>query len=76
MIKKVALKINGMHCTSCAINIDGDLEDYVKGVRKAQTNYAKQECKVEFEEEFTGIEQIIQQIRKSGYQAEIKRVSL
>lgn len=71
MIKK-KFKIIGMHCTSCAMSIDGDLEDYVKGVKSASTNYAKQECEVEFEEEEVKIEQIITQIKETGYQAQPK----
>ncbi len=71
MAKKVVLKITGMHCTSCAMSIDGDLEDYVKGVKSAKTNYAKQECEVEFEE-IVAIEQIITQIKETGYQAQLK----
>lgn len=59
-----------MHCTSCAMNIDGDLEDYVKGVKSSKTNYAKQETEVEFDEEEVKVEQIIAQIEKTGYQAE------
>ena len=71
MIKKQIFNIIGMHCTSCAMNIDGDLEDYVKGVKSARTSYAKQECEVEFEEKVT-IEQITSQIKETGYQAEVK----
>lgn len=71
MIKKATFKIIGMHCTSCAMNIDGDLEDFVKGVKSAKTNYAKQECEVEFEEEVK-IEQIVKQIKETGYQAQVK----
>lgn len=70
-IVKKKLKIIGMHCTSCAMSIDGDLEDYVKGVKSAKTNYARQECEVEFEEKVT-IEQIMSQIKETGYQAELK----
>lgn len=72
MAKKVVLKITGMHCASCAMNIDGDLEDYVKGVKSAKTHYAKQECEVEFEEEVAEIKQIITQIKETGYQAHVK----
>ncbi|MBI4080222.1 MAG: cation transporter [Candidatus Levybacteria bacterium] len=74
MAKKAVLKITGMHCASCAMNIDGDLEDLVKGVKSAKTSYAKQECEVEFEEEVK-IEQIITQIKETGYQAEVAKSS-
>lgn len=70
MANKTKLKIIGMHCTSCAMSIDGDLEDNVKGVKSAKTNYAKQECVVEFEEEVK-IEQIITQIKETGYEAQV-----
>lgn len=69
MIKK-KFKIVGMHCTSCCLSIDGDLED-TEGVKSAKTSYAKQECEVEFEEEVVAVEQIITQIKKTGYQAQL-----
>ena len=71
-IVKKKFKIIGMHCTSCCLNIDGDLEDYVRGVKSSKTNYAKQECEVEFDKEVK-IEQIINQIKETGYQAELKK---
>ena len=66
VIKK-KLKIEGMYCTACAMNIDFDLEDL--GVKTAKTNYAKQETEVEFDEGKVKLEQIIKQIQKTGYQA-------
>ncbi len=69
---KKKFKITGMHCTSCAMNIDGDLEDNIKGVKSANTSYAKLETEVEFEEEEVKVEQIIAQIKETGYQAEVK----
>lgn len=65
------LKIEGMHCTSCAMNIDMDLED-VEGVNNVKTSYARQECEVEFEEDKANVEIIIQTIQKTGYQAQLK----
>ncbi len=43
------LKIHGMHCSSCAINIDLDLED-LAGIISVKTSYAKQECIVTFDQ--------------------------
>lgn len=71
MAKKTILKITGMHCTSCAMNIDGDLED-TDGVKSANTNYAKQESEVEFDEEKVSHEDLIKVIEKTGYQAQVK----
>lgn len=61
-----------MHCTSCAMNIDGDLEDYVKGVKMANTNYAKQETEVEYDESTTNVDQIVKQISETGYTASLE----
>lgn len=67
-MKKQKFKIEGMHCSSCAMNIDMDLED-LKGVKCANTNYAKQETEVEFDEKSVKPEQISEQIKKTGYKA-------
>jgi copper chaperone CopZ len=65
---KKKLKIEGMHCSSCAMSIDFDLED-LEGVKSANTNYAKQETEVEFDESNVKLEQICNQIKKTGYKA-------
>ena len=71
MIVKKKLKIDGMHCSSCAMSIDFDLED-LNGVQIAKTNYARQETEVEFDQEKVDIAKIIIQIKETGYRAEIK----
>lgn len=43
---KKLYKVFGMHCTSCAMNIEWELED--KGL-KAKCDYAKQVLEVEFD---------------------------
>ncbi len=67
-VSKVILKITGMHCTSCAISIDFELEDL--GV-KSKTNYAKQQTEVEFDPQKISIEKILNTIKKIGYTADI-----
>jgi Cu+-exporting ATPase len=67
MIKK-KLKVEGMHCSSCAMNIDFEVED-LEGIKSVETSYAKQLCEVEFDDEKIGINQIIDQIKKIGYKA-------
>lgn len=65
---KKKLKIEGMHCSSCAMNIDFDLED-LDGVKQAKTGYAKQETEVEFDEKKINLGDIVAQIKKTGYKA-------
>ena len=69
VIKK-KLKIEGMHCSSCAMNIDMDLED-LAGVKGASTNYAKQVSEVEYDEEELKVEDIIKSVEKTGYKASL-----
>jgi copper chaperone CopZ len=67
-MKKIKLKIDGMHCSSCAMNIDFDLED-LEGVKASKTSYARQELEVEFDEGKLKTETIIKTIKKTGYTA-------
>ena len=66
-MRKLKVKIEGMHCTSCAMNIDFGLEDL--GVNSAKNSYAKQETEIEFDEEKIKPQKIIEQIKKTGYKA-------
>lgn len=67
-IVKKKLKIEGMHCSSCAMCIDMDLED-LEGVCFCKTSYAKGETEVEFDCEKLDSEKIVETIIKSGYNA-------
>ncbi len=55
-----------MHCTSCALSIDMDLED-LEGVKSANTSYAKQETEVEYDKEKIELEQILDKIKELGF---------
>ena len=57
-----------MHCTSCAMNIDGELED-TEGVKESNTNYAKQHTEVEFDEGKINLQKIVSIIKSVGYSA-------
>jgi Cu+-exporting ATPase len=70
MTKKVVFKISGMHCTSCAINIDGELED-TEGIKEANTNYAKAVTEVQFDTDKLTHEGIVSIIKRVGYTAQI-----
>jgi copper chaperone CopZ len=41
-------KIDGMHCTSCSMSIDGELED-TEGVVESKTSYAKAKTTVVYD---------------------------
>lgn len=63
MIKK-SYKVTGMHCPSCPLVIESDLED--AGV-KASCNYARQTLDVEYDESCVSDEKITEVVRASGY---------
>lgn len=70
---KLKLKIEGMHCTSCAMNIDGELED-TEGVKSSNTNYVKQQTEVEFDDSKINLQKIINIIKTIGYSATPLRI--
>lgn len=67
--EKLLLKINGLHCTSCVLNIDGSLED-LKGVFSSQTNYAKSQTQIQYDPALVSIKKLIKTIEEQGYQVE------
>ena len=69
MVKKV-FKISGMHCTACAMDIDGTLEDTGK-VKDARTNYAKQVTEVTFDPNEISETEIKTIIKNLGYETAV-----
>ncbi len=65
---KKKFKITGMHCSSCSLTIDMDLED-LPGVKSSSTSYAKAETEVEFDSDKVTDNLILETIKKSGYTA-------
>jgi copper chaperone CopZ len=70
-MKKVTFKISDMDCVSCAITIDGDLEDR-EGIKESKTNYAKAQTEVTFDPQKVSEKEIISVIKKTGYTAILK----
>lgn len=68
-MQKITLNIKKMHCASCSIRIDGDLEE-LPGVKSSQTNYHNAKSIVEFDETQTNLDQIKKTIQDAGYEAE------
>jgi len=69
-IQTITLQLGGMHCPSCAVNLDLDLED-LPGVTKTNTNFAKQQLTLEFDSQKITLKKIISAIQISGYTASI-----
>ncbi len=61
---KKKFKIEGMHCTSCAMMIEGELEDIGAN---AKCSYATQTLEVEFESEKITENDLQIAVEKAGY---------
>ena len=67
VIKK-KFKIEGMHCSSCSLVIDMELEDS-EGIKSAKSSYARQDLEVEYDPQKVSLEKILKTVKKSGYSA-------
>lgn len=63
----ITLKLSGLHCSSCSLNIDSELED-LPGVISTSTSYAKQESVITYDPGLTDPSQFSSVIQKLGYQ--------
>jgi P-type Cu+ transporter len=70
MLSKIKLKINGMHCTSCALDIDFELEE-IDGVKESKTHYAKEHTELVFDKQKVELKKIISKIKDLGYTADV-----
>ncbi|OGG23987.1 hypothetical protein A3A79_02195 [Candidatus Gottesmanbacteria bacterium RIFCSPLOWO2_01_FULL_43_11b] len=61
---KKTLKLNGLHCTSCAMLIEGELEDIGA---KAACNWVKQVVTLEYDEKSIHDNDIKNAIARAGY---------
>ena len=62
----ITLKLSGLHCTSCSLNIDGALED-IPGVISSSTSYAKQATKINYDPQKVALPALRKIIEKLGY---------
>ncbi len=71
-MKTVILITKNMHCNSCQILIEDELES-LDGVTEAISDYKKQETKVTFEESKVSIGDLTAAIKRAGnYEVEVK----
>lgn len=65
--EQLSLQLSGLHCTSCSLTIDGELEDTV-GVFRAKTNYAKQTTIINYDPNQTNPTKLQDIITSLGYE--------
>jgi Cu+-exporting ATPase len=76
--ENATVKVTGMHCASCALNIEKSLKK-TKGVLSANVNYGSEKAYVDFDPSQTNLEKIHGVIKSRGYGVEdtgVKTVEL
>lgn len=66
-MKKETLSIKGMHCASCASNIEKNLAK-LQGVQSVNVNFASQKAQIVYDEENTDAKLFNTVIKKLGYE--------
>jgi Cu+-exporting ATPase len=64
--KKAELKISGMHCATCAINIEESLGQ-LKDVSKVQVNFGTDTAHVEFDPKKVSLTELEKAVKTAGY---------
>jgi copper chaperone CopZ len=67
MVKKT-YRVEGMHCSNCAMNIEG-IEDDLLGIKQISASYQKGQMVVEFDEAKLSEAQLLSAVEKRGYHA-------
>ena len=65
-MKTMILKLSGMHCISCSLNIDSELED-IPGILTINTSYPRSETKIMYDEKLVTVDLIKRTIEQLGY---------
>ena len=74
-MKRIALKIEGMHCAGCVVAIQDYLSD-IDGIKSCQVNLASNKAMVEYDPSKVSIEDIEKAISDVGYKVVYESISL
>ena len=73
--RKATISIAGMHCATCAVNIEKGLA-MLTGVKQARVNYASEKAFLEYDPEETDIKNIKNAITGLGYKTATRKLVL
>jgi P-type Cu+ transporter len=73
--KKAEIKISGMHCATCAINIEESLSK-LDAVSKAQVNFGTDTAHVEFDPAKVSLAEINKAVKDAGYEVINREVTV
>jgi copper chaperone CopZ len=67
MSTKITLKIAGMECPNCSMNLER-IEDKLKGVLFAEASYRKEQMVLEYDDSIVTLDQIKAEVKRLGYE--------
>lgn len=73
--KKLELKISGMHCATCAANIEKSLANVGK-VERAEVNFGTDTARVEYDPTHATLSDIERAVREAGYEVVFEQATL
>lgn len=73
--KNTKIKISGMHCSSCALNLEDSLSR-MDGVNEAKVNFSSNNAEIDYDSDRVNIADINKNIRDLGYDVQFDEVSL
>ncbi len=73
--KKAEIKISGMHCASCALNIEKSLQG-LEGVEDAQVNFGTEKATVRYDPEKLQLQELEKKVEDSGYGVVNEKVTI
>ena len=68
----ISFKLSGLHCTSCAVNIDLSLEE-LEGIINANTSYQKSQVQVQYNPEKIDPKKIQKVLSDLGYESVLEK---
>src|SRR5690606_38787024 len=73
--KQAKIKISGMHCASCALNIEKSLKN-LEGVDEAQVNLNAEEASIEYDPEKLKLSEMENAVKEAGFGVISEKVTL
>jgi copper chaperone CopZ len=71
MKKKIVLTVTGMHCSNCAMQLEG-IEDRLAGVERAEASYHKGTMTVVYDDAKVNEAAICAEVKRLGYEATLR----
>lgn len=65
--KSITLKVEGMHCNGCAMNVQAALEEDTEGVSSAKVDLAQNQVAVTYNPDAVTLDAMANAVKDAGY---------